>query len=266
MSVLYAIAALVAAATLYCASVGIRTLRDDFKQKPPNNRHATGGQPRPHPTKQIIFKIKQLFACLKGSKKPDTEDDSHRYERTVAESTKSISRLTLALVFVGIIGALVAYRTLRAIEGQLDEMRDEQIPIIWAGKNLGAPERFRNEKTGMIQVYWSFHFTNDGKGFVTGGTYETFIKLGNGQFVRSYGQSDANKLTPIAPTDDQFFTIISAPMTQEAIDSISKTERGISIKATFIYFGTSAKSHETSVCLTKLLSGAIQFCDGGYVK
>src|SRR5271163_3450428 len=107
MSFLYAIAALVVAATLYCASVGIRTLRDDFKQKPPNNDRATAGQSRPRQTEHLIFKIKQLFACLKGSKQPDAEDDSHRYERTVADSTKSISKLTAALVFVGIIGALV---------------------------------------------------------------------------------------------------------------------------------------------------------------
>ena len=160
----------------------------------------------------------------------------------------------------------IADRQLKIMQGQLEEMRDEQMPIIWVGKNLGTPEFYRNEKTGMIQVLWSFHFTNDGKGFVTHGTHETFIRVGTGEFVKSYGQPDINRLTPIAPTDDQFLTVISAPMSPDYVDSISKTERAFSIMAKFTYFGADDKPHETAICLTKLLAGAIQFCDGGYVK
>jgi len=151
MAILYSISALIIAAILYCASVGIRTLREDFKQKPPDNGQTNRRRTKPSGCVRLIFIIKRLLTSFERSKKSDEEEDHHRYERVVADSTKSISRLTAGLVFVGIVGAFVAWRTLKAIEGQLRAFRPRRHGRRANGRST-APIATRSEAQGEAKA------------------------------------------------------------------------------------------------------------------
>jgi hypothetical protein len=48
-------------------------------------------------------------------------------------------------------------------------------------------------------------------------------------------------------------------------DAILGTDRAVSIRADFGYFDLEGNRHETTICLSKLLTGAIQYCAGSYI-
>jgi hypothetical protein len=224
------------------------------------------------PVVLIIGSILSLVLYL-DKKYPATPEDQGPVHHTSNDATASLARatwviagLTLAILGTGVFQYLTFNKQLGVMQDQLNEARDEQRPIVWAGKNLGTPELITNPK-GTGQVVWDLHYTNDGKGFVASGTYQSFMRLGNGEFEQSYGQRGSNPMPPVAPTDDQFITVISPQRSPEELAVISRMERGFSIRVKFIYFELNGRRHETEICLTKLLSGAIQFCPGGsYVK
>lgn len=107
------------------------------------------------------------------------------------------------------------------------------------------------------------HYTNVGKGFVSKGKYQSFVKLGDGAFEQFYVQDGWNPMFSVATNEDQFITVVSSP---KSFSDLAHTERGIHIMAHFIYFGISGRQHETGICVTQLLTGAIHFCPGSYIK
>jgi hypothetical protein len=92
--------------------------------------------------------------------------------------------------------------------------REARRPYIWLTNNgLGSPQFILNaNKTGLGQVTWDWHYTNYGQSPAYNVTFLTFIKLGNGPFRPSYGQTKPDVGAPLPPNKDDFSTVISAPI------------------------------------------------------
>ena len=149
----------------------------------------------------------------------------------------------------------------------------EQRPYIWLMNALGSP-RFilngNNPSSDAGQVVWDYHFTNYGKTPAIDIDLQQFIKLGDGPFVKSYGNYSSNKGAPLPPTKDDWDTVISElGIPANRFSELLKAEipNGISIKAVFHYADLAGGKYETGFCLNRLNSGAIGYCrEGNYVK
>ena len=186
-----------------------------------------------------------------------------RAANSLARATWVIAFLTLAIFIAGVAQYVTFKKQLTVMQGQLDA---EQEPVIWVGNNLGTPNIVPNPTHGSEQIDWTVHYTNVGKGLVSNGKYQSFVGLGDGAFEQTYGQIGWNPMSPVATNEDQFITVISSPKNQGLLGDFARTERGIRVLIHFIYFGISGKQHDAVICLTKLLTGAIQFCPGSYIK
>lgn len=131
----------------------------------------------------------------------EKENATERAERRTANATWFIAILTLVIALVGFFQWWV-------LSGTLDEMRAEQRPAIWIGDNWGGPEYLKQ----LDQVIWDVPFANRGKGLVRDGTYRSFIKVGSGDYVRSFGQPEQGSLIPpLAAGQHIFTTIVGRP-------------------------------------------------------
>lgn len=201
-----------------------------------------------------------------GLSEPPSRDQTSAADRAAKSLTRAtwvIAIFTLALFFASAAQYLTFNKQLTVMQGQLDA---EQEPTIWVGNSLGAPDVVSNPSHGSAQVKWTVHYTNVGKGLVFKGKYQSFVRLGDGTFEQTFKQDGWDPLSPVAPSEDQFITVISPPKSQDFLDHWVHAERGISIMVHFVYFGISGKEHETGICLTRLLTGAIQYCPGSYLK
>src|SRR5579872_1721280 len=82
--------------------------------------------------KELVSKHEE-YVRLTNAQNTDPSKDEREHrdnERSMTRSTKIISRFTVVLAFVGAIGALIAWRTLDAIQGQLDAMQSDQRPWV----------------------------------------------------------------------------------------------------------------------------------------
>jgi hypothetical protein len=152
---------------------------------------------------------------------------------------------------------------------QSREIHAEQRPVIWVGTNqVGAPRFVINPLTGAGQIVWTFHFSNFGKSIVARGTGKMFLKVGDKDFERSFEQDKSGiVIVPIVPSEDVFTSVISRPgITNAQFEALLLRDKAIQLKAVFDYADPSGSQYESVVCLAHLRTGAILYCDGGYIR
>jgi hypothetical protein len=190
----------------------------------------------------------------------EEESPTERAGRRTANAAWFTGILTVAIAGVG-------FAQWWVLSGTLDEMRAEQRPAIWIGDNWGKPEYWSQTD----QVFWDVHYTNRGRGLVKNGTYQSFIKVGEGDYVRSYGQPPSG--VPIAPLtvgQDLFVTIVGTPhQTSTPFDTLIKKDNMLSIKVIFDYIDLGGAQFQSQFCVKYLAAGAVSYCNGkndNYIK
>jgi hypothetical protein len=158
-----------------------------------------------------------------------------------------------------------------------DQFRQDERPYIWiTNTGIGTPEFTfdKNPKTGQDlttgQITWTYHYTNYGKT----PAYDLFsyklISIGtNSPFRESYGFSKIKrgKGTPIPPNKDDFGTVVSDPgITPERFKQLLGIDNAIRIRVQMQYTDAYGGQYETEICLGRLVSGSIEYCEGSSIK
>lgn len=164
----------------------------------------------------------------------------------------------------------------RAVANAQEQFRQDARPYVWVTNNgLGQPEFiFDRTLTGAPmntgQIVWTFHYTDYGKTPAYNLSSERFFSVGlNSPFRESHGFSHVEKVngTPVPPNKDDFQTVVSEPeITPEKYKEFLKTDNALRIRAVIQYTDAYGEKYETGLCLGRLASGAIQYCDGSYIK
>jgi hypothetical protein len=145
--------------------------------------------------------------------------------------------------------------------------REARRPYIWFTNNdgLGRPQFVLNtNKSGLGQVIWDWHFTNYGQSPAYNVIFLQFIKLGNGPFRLSYGETKPDVGAPLPPNKDDFATVVSAPIEPQEFNQLMTAtgrDNGIAIKLAISYTDESGIKHETKVRLDRLATGAIAYSE-----
>jgi hypothetical protein len=146
-------------------------------------------------------------------------------------------------------------------------------PRIWFTANgLGDPQYFptpnKSPQTG--QVFWTFHYTASNGIAYNVTSLDHSMKLGKtGQWHKSFGfkGKEGRISTPLIIGQDDFNTVVSDPgVTPEKFKELYETDEGISIRIVVGYEDSVGTPYQTSMCITKLKLGAIQYCEGSYIK
>jgi hypothetical protein len=156
----------------------------------------------------------------------------------------------------------------QSLQQAREDFWDEQRPYVWLTSATPPPDFIRNKKDPSVgQIVWSYHFTNYGKAPALGIHFQQFMRLGDGPFKPSYGESGESIGSPLPPGKDDFDTIASDPGITPAQVSRLLDTSGISIKVVFKYTDATARKYETGFCLNRLNLGAVGYCrDGNYIK
>jgi hypothetical protein len=176
--------------------------------------------------------------------------------------TKAVAYLTGGLVFVGIITAFIFGWQLHVMRGQLDAMERDEQPNVWITDNLGLPQ-FRPQGAGTKgQIVWSWNYTNFGKGRPVDLALEHFMRLGpDASFKHSFGATSAAYGGEIPTNKTNFGTTISEVVEKSQFDQWMTIDFGISVLINFTYSDAVGKSLKSSVCMAKLLTGAVAMLD-----
>ena len=75
------------------------------------------------------------------------------------------------------------------------------------------------------------------------------------------------KGTPVPPNKDDFGTVVSDPgITLEQYNRLLGVDNAIRVRIQMQYTDAYGGNYETEICLGRLVSGAIQYCDGSHIK
>jgi hypothetical protein len=165
----------------------------------------------------------------------------------------------------------------KAFEQSRKQFSEEQRPYVWVtATGLGGPEYYLppeikpSDMSPHGQIYWTFHYTNYGKAFAKNLIFSSSeIRLGKeSHFRRSNGFIPLKVGMPLPTSKDDFRTIVSEPGISKAeYDKLMNQDMGISIRMKAIYTDLDGGDYETSMCFTRLKTGAIQYCDmDNYMK
>jgi hypothetical protein len=162
-----------------------------------------------------------------------------------------------------------------AVANAKEQFRQDARPYVWVTNNgLGQPEFiFDRTLTGAPmntgQILWTFHYTDYGKTPAYNLSSERLFSVGvNSPFRESHGFSQVEKVkgTPVPPNKDDFQTVVSDPgITAEQYKQFLRTDNALRIRAVIQYSDAYGEKYETGLCLGRLASGAIQYCDGSYI-
>jgi len=176
--------------------------------------------------------------------------------------------LTLFVAIASIIAAGAAQESTRQAREQfLSSIR----PRVWLTPNTLKGPEFANTRPKTGQILWTYHYTTSNGTAYNVTTAERSMKLGeDGEWRRSYGLpsgKEAQISIPLVVGQDSFNTVVSEPgITPEQFKEWSDTDHAMSIRVIIEYEDAVGTHYETSVCLTNLRLGAIQYCDGSYIK
>lgn len=153
-----------------------------------------------------------------------------------------------------------------AIAQSRSQFVKDQRPYVWlASDGLGSPQFWDTKNTNPAtgQVIWEYHFTNFGKGPARDLQIHQSIKIGAlSKFVESYHigpVSYGNGTLP--PIGNQKLDAVGAPGTpREEFSRLLAADHGITLRVRFDYRDASGCRYETHVCISKLATGAIQYC------
>jgi hypothetical protein len=199
---------------------------------------------------------------LKQSRRPRAQAHKSNCLRFV-----EVSALWAAAV-VGVVAILVSSvdskEKMQVIQGQLDEMRSQQRPVLWVISRLGAPTYIPND-LGKGRLVWTVHLTNYGKNIVAGGTLRAYMRLGNEEFAPSFGEPNAGEpLSPVAPGQEITYSVVSRPgITKDDIASFRRDEATAQIKLLADYSDLAGAGHRTEICLSLSNGDSAAFCATG---
>jgi hypothetical protein len=95
---------------------------------------------------RILRAVKRCFNCAEHEdKEPKTEHQIN--ERMMARWTRRVGWFTFFLVLVGISTAIIFWRQLNAMEGQLDESQQQQRP--WGSAEISLNGPYVGDETGV---------------------------------------------------------------------------------------------------------------------
>jgi hypothetical protein len=163
-----------------------------------------------------------------------------------------------------------------ALRQAREQFRQDERPYVWiTNGGIGEPEFILDKnKSGETrttgQIVWTVHYTNYGKSPAYDLTSDKFISVGAERpFLASFGSPKvkSGKGTPIPPNKDDFGTVVSEPgITPEQYKRLLGTDNAIRIRVQMQYTDAYGGLYETEICLGRLVSGAIQYCEGSYIK
>ena len=156
---------------------------------------------------------------------------------------------------------------LDAMQGQINEMRAEQRPNLWVTSDLGAPHLVtRGADVDHAQVVWTVQLTNYGKGFVARGSWHTYIRVSNREFVRSLGQPDDVEIGPVAPSQVITTSVVSSEVSRPRSGVFSDAIGDVQIKLVIDYWDTTGNKYKSIICLGATNAKSIGFCPGGVIQ
>jgi hypothetical protein len=171
----------------------------------------------------------------------------------------------------------VAARNATLAENSLKQSREQfqkdERPYIWIkNEGLGNPEFIYdkdlaggNLSTG--QILWSVHYTNYGKTPADNLISQALMSVGLNAPFRSppgFPKLKNRVGVPTPPNKDDFLTVISQPgITSQRFNELNATNDGIRAQIRITYSDAYGGEYETIICLSKLASGAIKYCEGG---
>lgn len=155
-----------------------------------------------------------------------------------------------------------------------DQFRQDQRPYLWiANGKTGSPgfiKLLEKDKSGFLQAFWDNSIYNFGKTPAYHVGRKFFIQVGNKHpKSQSYGEGANNPPTLIAPTGEASVKVLSSPnIIQGEIDDLQKPHSGqtINIWGTITYADSYGTNYESDLCLSRLDSGVVQYCNGNQIK
>jgi hypothetical protein len=151
------------------------------------------------------------------------------------------------------------------------QFRLDQRPYIWLMNNIGSPEFIPSPTNlGMGKVLWTWHFTDYGKRPAQDIRYFSFLRLGDGEFLPSRGSTGPSLAPPLPPNKDDFGSAVSDLITRrewERLTARTNTGNTIALRVRYEYTdGNTDSKYETSICISRLNTGAIAYCrDNKYI-
>jgi hypothetical protein len=258
-----------------------------------NKKNGPHDHDKPSEKRSISGEVKvhggiQVFEAESAVQKHDAErekDNAYKHATQTHENASLlISRITLfvtTLYFA--VTCLIFYQSKRSADAAksaaetanatLNQARQqfllEQRPILWLTNDLGIPEFILTRPDiGTGQIVWNWHFTNYGKTPPQNLRIGQFMKVGDETFKPSCGAKGPSYGAPTPPGKIDFSTTVSEPgITRKTFDGLIERDGGISISMKLIYSDAYGEDYEAGICLSRLRSGAIEYCPGGnYIK
>jgi hypothetical protein len=205
----------------------------------------------------------------------------------------------IATVVLILLTAIAAFWSAWIFEGQLTEMHtanvsaksssDEQIksikdqfrldqrPYVWiSSPTLAIPQVVSFQvaqlnKESPKQILISVHYTNFGKSPAVRVVQQHDIGLGHDALNKVKLKPLLQEFGTLLPAGkDDFFTVVSRPLKDEEIVQKDNAlipallkDHAVAFRARFQFFDSSGYKYQTDVCMTRLQSGAFQYCPSG---
>jgi hypothetical protein len=219
--------------------------------------------------------------------KDDRDTAERRYWKSTAGAQWFQGIVTLLAAGAGIVGLIFVNSTLnatkkaaKAAQKSADVAVIAQRPYIWMANNpdtISGPHFYplQGPLAGSGQAGWNVYFTNYGKSPALALDWHTWVRFGKGQFVASPthqpGEKPPERIEggPIMPTETDFGTVFSAPLSQQQFNQLLQTPNqgwGISIRVRFDYADGNGGKYHSIVCLARYYPGVTKHCPDEEIK
>jgi hypothetical protein len=125
-------------------------------------------------------------------------------------------------------------------------------------------DRYSAKIDGFGRVFWNVNYTNKGHGPAVNLQSKFKIEiLGIYPITASYSDKPSSPTTLVA--DEKHFSTVPSlqEMSEADYQRLLKIPKAITVKSTFTYNDVYGAPYETTICATRLDSGAILDCGGG---
>jgi F0F1-type ATP synthase membrane subunit c/vacuolar-type H+-ATPase subunit K len=202
-----------------------------------------------------------LYSSL--NKKHPNQNQGNADNATLVKASKKTATATIWIAiaavatFAAAIGqAIIFNHQLGVMQRQLDVMERDQMPYVAITGLTGLPEY----REGVI--WWTYHYTNFGKGRAVSVKIFPYIKVGVGEQFKWEPGKDRKPgfVGDIQQGKDDFGTIKSGPITQDYFNQLIKTDLSISLLLEFEYLtetGETGKSIRRADCLSRIASSSM---------
>jgi hypothetical protein len=195
------------------------------------------GQQRKNNVK-IITALNSITDQLIAKKEQEKTESDGRKKREITE---------LILLFITV---FITAATYCVFNKQLLAMRADQRPFIGPSSSIvSAPEFRQMQKEEPGQILWRWHFTNYGKSTAQNVRFDRFIKIGEGPYQHTIGNSGPTYVGEIYPTMDITSGVGSlSEFTENDFERLKRTDQAIGVLIDFDYFDGYGKEYQESIC------------------